>query len=154
MWNVKVKKKNLKTEELDEIVIKIGKSYIDSNKMKVPQSMENWDKNNQPTKEYYKMLNVCLTLARYIANQLNTGPEVAKSITKRTIATKTIIWELLFSTFLNGYHRSGILSETLHDIYMDNNGKTKVEIMLAEMQTQFDLQQKEKPEQKTKVYRI
>jgi len=131
----KKKAKNLK--KLKSFRIHIGKQYIDPkkhpSKYEVPKALEGWSEENPPSAEYNELMAKLLSAARYIAMNLNEGPEVGDSWTKRILALKTVMHELVFSTFLNGYGRYGLLLELMNDVYMDISGNIKVLMLMAQL---------------------
>jgi len=132
--------------------IEVGKQYVDAEKHETPKSLETWTLEKPISKECVETLNRCLSAARYIANELNEGPEVKDSVTKRTILLKYVLHEIIFSTFLNGYMRIGLLSEILNDIYMDAGGKTKILMMLSQLKTSIALKKAEEVKEKSGAY--
>jgi hypothetical protein len=88
---------------------------------KVPDSLSSWEQ-TPPSKEYEELLTTLLTLGRFIALRLNEGPETSESVVKRAVTMKMVIQSIIDFTFMDGYHRYGVVSEIMNDIYMKTGG--------------------------------
>lgn len=93
---------------------------------KIPESLNSWE-TNPPSKEYEELLNTLMTLGRFIALRLNEGPETSESVVKRAVTMKMVIQSIIDFTFMDGYHRYGIVSEILNDIYMKTGGAVQLD---------------------------
>jgi len=126
-------KKKKEKKEPRKIIIEVGKDDV-IGEYRTPQSCQTWQSDKDMSKELVEMLEELFILVRVIAKKLNEGPEVANSVVKRTHVLKGVIHQLLMNTFLDGYHRLGILSEVSFDVYMSLGGKIKVAKILSEFQ--------------------
>ena len=111
------KQKNKKINLEDYILVP---KSIDFGDMKPPKGMEGWDEKNLPKIEYIKLVSKLSILSLHIANQLNIGPEVKDDIPKRTITLKALVKMLVNNTFLDGYHKAGVLTELAQEYYFIN----------------------------------
>jgi len=127
-------KEEKKKEKKKKIEIEIGKKY--KMKLEVPKSMESWNSSADMSEEYKEMLGELSSIANYITYRLNEGPETKESIVKRVLTLRAIILELLDNTFLDGFHRYGLLTDILCDIWMDTSGKSKVNLLIFKKQLQ------------------
>jgi hypothetical protein len=95
-------------ESEKEIVVKI-KPLKDT--YAVPETLKVWTSNKEMSDEYKEMMKTISIMANQICVQLNEGPEVKDSISKRILSLDSIIKILLSRTFLSVYDRVGIINK-------------------------------------------
>lgn len=101
------KKKKKKTLTID---ISVQKEYV------VPKNMEIWSKDAPMSKKCVKLIEELSTVIAYVAKRLNEGPELEKNVIKRCSALKALTQLLLTNTFIDNFHRYGILRQIEVDI--------------------------------------
>jgi len=138
--------KKKKKKKVRKIKIEVGKPYLMTKEElpAVPAALQSWANPKAMSKEYLEMTGELLTMARYIALRLNQGPETEESVVKRTSTLKAVLYEIITHTFMDGYHRYGMLYELLMDIYMDIGGKAKTVQLLRGLGRQAQVRQQEK----------
>ena len=139
MQEKKKKKRILKIEVGKDDVIEEGKYMI-------PQALQVWGSPKEMSKEYLEMSEDLTILARVIAKKLNEGPEVNESVVKRSLTLKNVLKEILITTFMDGYHRYGVLEELLLDTYMELGGSMKTLHLLKAMGARAQMMAQKKRE--------
>jgi len=134
-----------KKKEIKEIIIQLGRD-TDISPQPIPQTLQVWEGANQLSKEYIEIMSRNMWLTQAIAKSLNEGPEVKDSLAKRSIALKLLIDNLLKHTFMDGYHKSGVLLELLMDEYMETAGNAKTIGLLQQLSQKAQLRAKMKTE--------
>jgi len=133
-----------------EVVIKYNTSETNPKKYGTPETLASWDVNCLMSKECEDMMAELSDIVYYICLKLNDGPDVKDSFMKRTILLKSIISQLIYGTWLNGYLRYGLLAEMMHDLYMDTGGKGKIFMAMVEFNVLKVKQEHEAAKKKTR----
>ena len=116
------KEKKEKTINLDDYYL-IPKKF-EIKEPKTLEGLEIWDEGSQMSEEYKQMLHDLSLVMLYSATQLNTGPEVKDSVSKRVLTMRTLLYAFIGNVFVDTYHKAGVLSEILDDILF--RGRFKV----------------------------
>jgi len=109
----KANRKKRKKKPPKTIVVDVTDLYRN---YKVPRNMRLWSSDDPISKKCEDMISECTTLIAYITKCLNEGPEVKTNIMKRTSILKSLTQFLLRQTFLDDFHRLGILDQIAHDL--------------------------------------
>lgn len=123
-----------KPQKRKVLVVSIELSELDkelSAEKEIPDSLKTWEDGEEPSREYQELLVTLISLAKLIALKLNTGPETKDSIVKRSVTMKMIIQSILDFTFIDGYHRHGVLSEIMNDIYLKTSGRMLIDSRIS-----------------------
>lgn len=83
---------------------------------KIPKNMQIWDKDKPMSEKCVKLIEELSTIIAYVSKRLNEGPEVKKNIAKRTLVLKALTQLFLMNTFVDNFHRYGILRQVEVDI--------------------------------------
>jgi hypothetical protein len=92
----------------------------------VPENQKLWESREEMSKEYIELLGTLQILALYIARNINEGPEVKDNSGKRLVLTKTVLEILIGNLAISGYDVYGLLTEMIHDIYMQISGQKRL----------------------------
>jgi len=98
----------------------------------IPDVLDSWEKAS-PSKEYGESLTILLTFAKFIAFKLNDGPETKDSVVKRAVTLKMILSAIVEQTYLDGYHKYGLLYELLNDKYMTLGGRIQMDSRIVKV---------------------
>lgn len=123
------KKKNQMTLTID-----LDQLYDNVPKYECPENQRLWASQAEISQEYQKMVGTLSIIATFMARTCNEGPEVKDNVTKRLITVKTVLDTFLQNLSLTGYDIYGLLTESLHDAYMDISGRQKTVKLLREIQ--------------------
>lgn len=107
-----VKKKKVKK---DRVMLTVDITDLTS-KCKTPRNMEVWTKEKPMSKKVEKLIDECTNLVAYVGKRLNEGPEVKTNIMKRASIAKALVQFLLAQTYLDDFHRLGILDQIMYDL--------------------------------------
>ena len=88
-----------------------------SSEMKIPKNMEVWSKENPMSKKCNLKINELASITCYLAKQLNSAPELKTNFAKRAIVLKSLVSVLMLNTFLDNFHRYGILYECMNEAF-------------------------------------
>lgn len=83
---------------------------------KIPKNMQVWDKDKPMSEKCVKLIEELSTIIAYVSKRLNEGPELKKNVAKRALVLKALTQFLLTNTFVDNFHRYGILRQVEVDI--------------------------------------
>jgi len=113
----------------------IDLTFLDkAKKYSVPDALKAWKDTSEVSEEYKDMAEELQILCAYIAHRLNEGPEVSASHVKKCATLKSVLENIILQTFIDGYHRYGVLLEVILNVYMKISGKMRTIQLLKEIQ--------------------
>lgn len=111
------KKKRKKRKKRKTITVDVTDLFVKTKDTKMPKYMELWTTEKPMTDKCNKTINEMSTLVAYVAKTLNTYPEFKKSMAKRAVLLKCLVIVLTQNTFMDNFHRYGILHECMNEIH-------------------------------------
>jgi hypothetical protein len=136
------KSEEKKNEIKDKIKVVSIPSKVEFKKYDVPDALKIWDSPESMSPEYKEMMDEISSICDYIVKQLNEGPEVSESISKRALTLKAIIKLIMMKTFLNHFYRLGILEQLLYETLYEQQVRQVMSAVQEQMQEQAEKQEK------------
>ena len=94
---------------------------------------ELWKNKEEITEDYKKLSQMLSFLAVYMARNINEGPEVKDNTSKRILLARTILGMLVHNLAISGYDVYGILTEIMHETFMETSGRKYIMMALGQV---------------------
>lgn len=113
-----------------------------------PENERLWGSVDEMSAEYKQLCSLLQIMALYMARQCNEGAEVKDNSCKRLVLIRTLLEVFINNLNITGYGLYGILTDVLHESYMNVSGRR----FLDEMFYRLSAEQSQKALQKSKSY--